>query len=310
MECRFCKNNSGNNYLLEEFMFKSGKQFEYFECNNCKGLQICEIPSNIEDFYPINYYSFSYDKENDDLKKNIFNFLFRFCIKQRLKQKTILGFLIAPFFVRSYPWLGEEMKSFNSKVLDIGTGHGSLLLRLKKLGFNNLHGIDPFINEDIHINDISILKKTIDLVNDTFDIIMMHHVIEHVVDPFKELREVASKLKNDGKIIITTPIHNNWAWKKYGKYWVQLDVPRHLNIFSQRAMFILSNSVGLEVEKMIYISNAFQFTGSEKYLKNLSLDDVSDIKIDNKKTYNKKAQELNDLNDGDTACFVLRRKLV
>ena len=35
------------------------KEFEYLECDNCKSLQINNIPQNLEKYYNQNYYSFN-----------------------------------------------------------------------------------------------------------------------------------------------------------------------------------------------------------------------------------------------------------
>ncbi len=39
-------------------MFGIGETFCYFQCAECKCLQIVEIPSNMARYYPENYYSF------------------------------------------------------------------------------------------------------------------------------------------------------------------------------------------------------------------------------------------------------------
>ncbi len=40
---------------------------------------------------------------------------------------------------------------FRDRILDVGCGNGSLLAQLLKIGFTNLTGVDPFINEEKRI---------------------------------------------------------------------------------------------------------------------------------------------------------------
>ena len=56
--CRICHESSSKTYIAKEMMYGTRDEFEYFECENCGCLQISEIPTNLGDYYPSNYYSF------------------------------------------------------------------------------------------------------------------------------------------------------------------------------------------------------------------------------------------------------------
>jgi len=57
--CKIC-NNQSHNYSLtaRERMLGLDDEFEYFECSNCKCIQIIEIPEDMNRYYPENYYSY------------------------------------------------------------------------------------------------------------------------------------------------------------------------------------------------------------------------------------------------------------
>ncbi len=57
--CEICNNSTGNkSYVVREMMFGFRDEFEYFECAECRCLQIKDIPVNISKYYPEEYYSF------------------------------------------------------------------------------------------------------------------------------------------------------------------------------------------------------------------------------------------------------------
>ena len=57
--CTICGNKKDNNHFkLKEMMFGLLDEFDYLQCNKCECLQITEIPKNLADYYPKNYYSF------------------------------------------------------------------------------------------------------------------------------------------------------------------------------------------------------------------------------------------------------------
>jgi SAM-dependent methyltransferase len=68
--------------------------------------------------------------------------------------------------------------------------------------------------------------------DDYFDVVTMWDVIEHLHDPFETLLEIRRILKPGGKLIISTPNAYSWDATLFGRYWIGLDFPRHLYVFS------------------------------------------------------------------------------
>jgi len=57
-------------------------------------------------------------------------------------------------------------------------------------------------------------------------------------------------LKPGGHLIIATPISDSLTFKIFGKYWSQIDTPRHLFIFSTETLKKYSEEFGFEVIKI------------------------------------------------------------
>ena len=317
-QCKICNNTHGNvTYIAREMMFGYRDQFEYFECSKCGCLQIVEVPSNLEKYYPKNYSSFS---ENSVKKSNFINlYIKRQRTKYFLHSKGILRkCLIKIGGPPNLPlWLKAAKPELNFEILDVGSGSGDLLLGLRDRGFSKLTGIDPFIKEDIfYKNGVRIYKKKLCELTQQFDFIMLHHSFEHVPDPLSILIDLFQKTKPDGLVLIRIPLVSSFAWRTYKTNWVQLDAPRHLFLHSVRSIELLTSKCGFIIENIDYDSKGFQFWGSEQYLRDIPLNDERSYNINPKrsifsdcdiKVFEKKAEELNNSQNGDQACFYLRK---
>jgi hypothetical protein len=80
---------------------------------------------------------------------------------------------------------------------------------------------------------------------ESFDVVTMSHVIEHVPEPIQTLSECARILRPGGKLFLWTPNSSSLGCRVFGKHWRGLEPPRHLHLFSPRSMKSLLNKAGL-----------------------------------------------------------------
>lgn len=125
-------------------------------------------------------------------------------------------------------------------VLEIGCGNGSLLTHLQSLGWS-AHGVESdrtaatIAQErglDIAYGELAAQS----FEPGTFDAIVMNHVIEHVADPAALLLQCRRLLKPGGQLVVLTPNVNALGHEWFGKNWLHLDAPRHLNLFTANAI--------------------------------------------------------------------------
>lgn len=315
MQCKICGNlNDNKAYTVREMMFGLREKFTYFQCSNCSCLQIAEIPADMSKYYPADYYSFSPQSSKNPLKSFIKNSRNRYAVLN----KGILGRLICVLLPNeNLHFLAQFNLTENSSILDVGCGSGVLLHDLRDIGFNNLLGVDPFIEKDIEYgNGLKILKKSIHEIDGKYDLIMFHHSFEHLADPIETLLSVTKLLNKNGVCLIRIPTVSSYAWEHYRGNWVQLDAPRHFFLHSVKSIGLLAGMSSLNLEKTIYDSTDFQFWGSEQYVKDIPLMDSrsylknpsgSIFSKEEISEFKKKAKELNSKNLGDACAFILRK---
>lgn len=312
--CKICNNVRNNKlYDAKEMMFGLGGQFTYLECGKCGCLQLLKIPSNLANYYPQDYYSYTAEGEDyildNSYKNQVKKYLKKCLTRHRNNDVNILGAILSVFIKDRFPWLKKGIVNFNSKILDVGCGAGDLLLNMRFNGFCNLAGADPFIKERIIYKcGVIIDRKSIFDIKEKFDLIMMHHSFEHMENPQNVLERINSLLNINGYVFINIPVANSFAWKKYGVNWVQLDAPRHLFLHTEKSIEILAEKTGFNLIDVVYQSTEFQFTGSELYLSGQNLNSGSlPFTKDQIKEFKNQARHLDNSKQGDTAIFYLQK---
>lgn len=91
-------------------------------------------------------------------------------------------------------------------VLDVGCGNGQISQYFSR--DNNVSAVDvedkrSFVNNDYKF--ILVPDEKLPFEDDLFDIVISHHVIEHVNDQKKHVSEIARILKSNGLLYIGCP---------------------------------------------------------------------------------------------------------
>ncbi len=291
-------------------MFESWEPFRYFECVSCGSVQIVDIPPDLGRHYPAEYYSLA-PSSHGGLHKLLKSAVLGYVGGKR----SLLGAILYALGLRPVdtPWMEAAGVSTKTRILDVGCGSGGRLMDLSDAGFHRLMGVDLFLDADrVLSSGLTLRKAELGQIEGTFDLIMFHHSLEHLPDPGAAILSASRLLAPDGKILVRVPVMGKWAWRHYAADWVQLDPPRHLYTFTEKAVAILAAAAGLQVNKVLYDSESFQFEGSERILRLRSQrGDGTDLAFRSAglapAQMKQRAQELNRAHDGDQACFFLVR---
>jgi 2-polyprenyl-3-methyl-5-hydroxy-6-metoxy-1,4-benzoquinol methylase len=168
------------------------------------------------------YYEFDDYISHTDGKRTLFEKMYHFIKRRAIKNKLRLI---------------EQHQPVKGKILDIGAGTGDFLLEAKNKNWETV-GVEP--NEkakSIAINKGVLFADTIEkLESNSFDVITLWHVLEHVPDVAHQVAELKRLLKPSGTLIIAVPNFNSFDANYYKTFWAAYDVPRHLWHFSKTAI--------------------------------------------------------------------------
>ena len=309
--CVIC-NNSFENKIIEtkEMMFGFRDRFKYFQCSECGCLQIAEIPENMSKYYPSTYYSYS-EKSKKTISNRIKDYLLPCSMKFRMGiSKSLVGLISNFRYDSTFPWINDDIGRFyNKSVLDVGCGCGLLISYFQKCGFQKLTGVDPYLSENNENKNYSLLKKELYELNNKFHLIMFHHSFEHMDNPHRIFKKLVDLLEDDGLLLVRIPLVDSYAFRKYGSSWFALDAPRHFYLYSVKSINYLAEKYGFKINKVIYDSTWLQIHYSESYKRNIALNEnFEEFSIKNKNNFQKQANALNKLMDGDQACFFIKKK--
>jgi SAM-dependent methyltransferase len=136
----------------------------------------------------------------------------------------------------------------NGRLLEVGCGSGAMLKSMEGLGWR-VEGVDfdPLAVDEagkksllVHVGTL----KAQEFSENSFDAIVMSHVIEHVHDPIDLLRGCHRILKPGGFLVVITPNAASWGHRIYGADWRGLEPPRHLHIFTLPSLSLVSTRAG------------------------------------------------------------------
>ena len=147
------------------------------------------------------------------------------------------------------------INSFNSeekKLLDIGCGTGAFLHFAKNNNWS-VTGIEPDDNARKIANELTDeavynSEKISELKANSFDVITLWHVLEHLPNLEEQVLIFKKLLKQNGTLVIAVPNYKSFDAQYYKNFWAAYDVPRHLWHFSQKS---ISNLFAKEKMKVV-----------------------------------------------------------
>ncbi len=184
---------------------------------------------------PSYYESVSYISHTDG-NKSLFEKMYQFVKGIALKNKLKL----------------INAQSNKGRILDIGAGVGDFLSVCKNDDWQTV-GIEPSdkAKNIAKSKGVSFVEHLSELEDNSFDIITMWHVLEHVPDLENQIKELKRLIKPNGTVIIAVPNFNSFDANYYGKYWAAFDVPIHLWHFSKTAIQKLFVKENLELVNVL-----------------------------------------------------------
>ena len=140
-----------------------------------------------------------------------------------------------------------------NRLLEIGCGAGAELVVYRRLGWQ-VEGIEPDRRAaarcwarglPVHAGTLADAPPAA-----PFDVVLLSHVLEHVVEPIDLLAGAGARLAAAGKIVVRTPNARALGFALYGSCWFPLDAPRHVCLFDPRTIRLLARRAGLQPRRV------------------------------------------------------------
>lgn len=200
----------------------SGEEFQLIENSEYGFLETRPKPS--EKQLPDYYESEDYISHTDS-KRNLFEKIYHSVRSFSLKKKLNL--------INGY-------SSKEKTLLDIGCGTGDFLETAFKKNWK-VFGIEPnqqartIANNKVN-NSVFETNQLLKFKSQSFDIITLWHVLEHLPNLEEQISIFKTLLKPNGTLIIAVPNFDCYDAKYYREFWAAFDVPRHLWHFNRESM--------------------------------------------------------------------------
>ena len=190
----------------------TNRSFQVVECTRCSLLRLYPQPSpeELRQFYPDGYW---WAPENSVVSR-----------LEGLYRRLVLHDHV------QFVWPGVEGRD---PVLDVGCGGGSFLAALGRRGARVV-GLDdsPLAARvawrENRVPAVSGALPQAPFRPESFGVITLFHVLEHLPEPSAYVRAAHRLLRPDGRLYVQVPNAACWQFLLLGPRWSGIDVPRHL----------------------------------------------------------------------------------
>lgn len=222
--CPSCGESDGYNPLwkVPDHLWFPDRYFQLVRCHRCRFVYLNPRPDDkeMQDHYP----DFAH-------------------------ASALLPMTMPPAFL----WRIQQIESRKKegKLLDVGCGNGLFLAFAVERGWDG-YGLDNSpgairvaqnrLGDRIRLT--TLLEAS--YPSDSFDIISLFEVLEHLPDFTDHLREIHRILKPGGWLCVSVPNFASLERWIFGKWWVGLDAPRHLQQFTPASLHFFLKESGFD----------------------------------------------------------------
>lgn len=243
-ECFLCENQGRQLYSnLPDLLFGSPGVWNFNICQNLDCNLIWLDPAPVkEDIHKAYKSYFTHDPDRKAHKSHGGNFIKGYLIYVIRRLRTIRP----SCFRIKYMYLANDPPG---RLLEIGCGSGDRLAIMQARGWKVVgQEVDPTaaavakaaIHCEVHLGEV----QDIAFASNSFDAVIMNHVIEHIHDPIALFKECYRILRPKGKLVLVTPNAKSLGHKCFQSNWIGLDPPRHLHLFSRETLSRLGSKSG------------------------------------------------------------------
>ena len=155
----------------------------------------------------------------------------------------------------------ERHVSRRGDALDVGCGTGEFLLELRVRGWQVVgQEVSDFASRIAIEAGLDVRTCTLDRCGfeaESFDLVTLWDVVEHLHDPLAVLREVRRILRPSGLLVLSTPDLESPDSRLFTDWWHGLEIPRHLVLFGPETIGQALQYAGFQSVERKYISGSY-----------------------------------------------------
>jgi SAM-dependent methyltransferase len=233
--CGLCGSDASKAYATSyDYEYQTcANKWQFVRCDDCQNIYLNPRPANdeIPTIYPPNYYSYNYEGQLNSLA---------------LKAKEIID-------KRTFSAIIALLDDPIDHYFDIGCGTGRYLCFINNMGVpkNHIYGIElndsvtQRLRQDGFQAFSSPLEELDDLPKNTFQLITLFSVLEHVASPRDLMIKAYEILAPGGLLVFEVPNAKSTNAKLFkDRYWGGYHTPRHWNLFSAETIESVALSLG------------------------------------------------------------------
>lgn len=234
--CPLCKGHRIQSVMRCTDYYATKEVFEIYHCEDCgfTFTQGAPVEEEIGRYYESPDYI-----SHSDTRKGAMNTIYHWVRDVMLQRKAKL--------------IEDELHLHSGALLDIGTGTGYFPHIMQQRGWK-VEAVEKNASAREFAKKHFSLTVNEDKALDTFsaqsfDVITLWHVMEHLQNLDKAWGTFARLLKDKGIVVVAVPNCHSYDAAKYGNEWAAYDVPRHLWHFTPTTMQAWGEQHGFKLER-------------------------------------------------------------
>lgn len=238
--CPLCGGRDVNQVLLaSDLLFAQPGTYPLVRCAACSMEYVNPRPtgSALAKHYPSDYFGYALHEDAPWFMQPFLRATARGISLRRLKYLEATAGRIKP----------------ESKLLDVGCGVNRLLECIKEergcmgTGLDFKPEIVAYVRDRLKMPIIQGSLGEVDLPAAEYEVVWMMEYLEHELDPRKALLEARRITKLGGYLALELPHIETWAGRNFGRFWWNLDIPRHLMFFTPDTLAKMLAQCGYEL---------------------------------------------------------------
>ena len=146
----------------------------------------------------------------------------------------------------------------NTRILDFGCGTASFLKQVhathgcQSAGIENAPNALEALRADPNLTVYESLAAAAVANKSPFDAITLCHVLEHLHEPVKALKQLLPLSTSETQLVIEVPNLDSWPLKIFGEDWLGWGLPHHLSFYTPTTLEDVLARAGWQLERFYF----------------------------------------------------------